>query len=85
MGTPLGLGTRHWSMVISAVSVTLPFQPGPNLTSTGSKADAMGPKELGRKKLIQSPGCPGPYSTLLTRIHFLELGRGRVVELKSLH
>lgn len=65
-------GTKHWSAVISAVSVTLPFQPG--LTSTGSKADATEPGSLveKKKKLIQSSGCPGPYSTLPTRIQPLE-------------
>ena len=67
----MGLGTRHSSAVTSALSVTLPFQPGlSDLNRKGSKADAMGPRELGRI-FLQHPDCLGPYSTFLIRIQFL--------------
>lgn len=71
-----GNSLRTWDMALvhsdlSCVCDT-PIPARAYLTSTGSKADAMGPREFGRRKLIQSPGCPCPYSTLLIRIHFLE-------------
>lgn len=82
MGIPLDKALVHGDL---SCACDTPIPAKACLTSTGSKADAMGPKEFGKRKLIRSPGCPGPYSTLLTRIHFLERGRGRVVELTSLH